>query len=222
MNPLERLISVVAPHTCLSCGKEDTILCENCAETYLSALPSRCYRCHIATSQFAVCPKCRRSVAPKHVWIATEYSGVAKDLIHCFKFERAREAHKPIAKLLDQRLPLLPKDTVVTYLPTTPSRVRVRGYDQSRLIAKEFAYRRGLLCDDLLIRVASTRQVGAGRQTRFDQLREAFEAKHPEKAQGQRVLLIDDVLTTGASIESASLVLKDSGAAVIDVAVFAH
>jgi predicted amidophosphoribosyltransferase len=64
--------------------------------------------------------------------------------------------------------------------------------------------------------------VGAGRQTRFEQLEAAFEAKNHNRTHGQRILLVDDVLTTGATIESASGVLKDSGAKGVDVVVFAH
>jgi ComF family protein len=163
-----------------------------------------------------------RKVAPRHVWIATEYNGLSKELIHRLKFERAKSASGIIASILDDFLPLLPDDTIVTYIPTTSSRIRLRGYDQSRLIAKQFAYQRSLVFEDLILRAITTRQVGSSRKTRFDQMVNAFEVKNPNTVQDQTVLLIDDVLTTGATIESASRILADSGAKRVEVAVFAH
>lgn len=222
MNPLERLISVVAPFSSLGCGKEGTILCNICSADLLGTIPSRCYRCHVATSQYAVCANCKRKVALKHVWVATEYAGIIKDLVRVYKFERAKAAHGVIASLLDEFLPLLPPETIVTYVPTTTSRVRQRGYDQSRLIARSLAYKRGLLFDDILLRASNTRQVGSGRKDRFAQLEGAFEIKQISKVNNQRILLVDDVLTTGATLESASKVLSEAGAKVIDAIVFAH
>lgn len=222
MNILERVLSMVAPHECVGCGKEDTLLCEVCRIDIVGTIPSRCYRCHKLTRQFQVCDTCRRKVVPRHVWIATEYSGLPKELIHRLKFERAKSASGIIATILDNFLPLLPDDTIVTFIPTTPSRIRVRGYDQSRQIAKRFAYLRGLVFEDLISRSATTRQVGSSRKTRFEQMANAFEMKKQKVIQGRTVLLIDDVLTTGATIESASRLLADSGAKRVEVAVFAH
>lgn len=222
MNPLERIISVVAPFTCLGCGKEGSLLCGWCSAGLMGTIPSRCYRCHVATRQYSVCANCKRKVSLKHVWVAAEYTGVTKELIHAYKFERAKAAHQVIAALLDEFLPLLPPETIVTHVPTTSSRVRQRGYDQSKLIARSLAFKRGLLFDSLLLRTSNTRQVGSARKDRFAQLEGAFEAKGGPRNKNQRILLVDDVLTTGATLESASKVLSEAGAKVIDAVVFAH
>lgn len=221
MNVLERAITLLAPHHCLGCGVEDTLLCEQCATGITGLVPPRCYRCHAVTQQSKVCPNCRRKVSLLRVWVAAEYNGLAKDLLYKLKFERAVSASTIVAGLLDETLPLLPKGTVVTYVPTTNSRVRLRGYDQSKCIAKQLAFRRKLVFEELLIRRTSSRQVGVDRKTRFEQLVNAFEPKSTTRIKGAKILLIDDVLTTGATIESASAVLMKSGAKQVEAAVFA-
>ena len=110
----------------------------------------------------------------------------------------------------------------MTYVPTAHGRVRVRGYDQARLLAKALARRRGWQYQALLSRTGSGRQVGSTRQQRFTQLETAFKLDSSRKAIEGHILLVDDVLTTGASVEAASSVLKSAGAKTIDVAVFAQ
>jgi len=156
----------------------------------------------------------------RHVWVATEYENVAKQLIYKLKFDRAGAGSKTIAKALSECLPDLPKDTLVTYVPTANKRVRIRGYDQSKLISKELAKIRGWKHTDALRRLGSSRQVGSSRKQRLQQLEGAFLVINEARIENGRILLIDDVLTTGSSIETASKVIKKAGAKSIDAAVF--
>ena len=157
-----------------------------------------------------------------YVWVATEYEGAAKDLVHKFKFERAKSAAKIIAQYLDERLPYIKPDVVVTHLPTATARARVRGYDQGELIAREFAALRGLLFLPLLARSGQSRQVGASRKQRLMQLEQSFMPVKVAFIKRAHILLIDDVLTTGATLETAAKVLKLAGAKSINAAVFAQ
>jgi predicted amidophosphoribosyltransferase len=95
----------------------------------------------------------------------------------------------------------------------------MRGYDQAQIIARELAKRRQLTYRQLLSRSGGHRQVGASRKSRFSQLKGAFIATGRTPP---HVLLVDDVLTTGASVESAAKELKRSGAKTVEVAVFAQ
>jgi ComF family protein len=221
MNIMDRLVSTVAPHICLGCGKEGSLLCKNCSDNRPSP-PSRCYRCHKASIQFQVCSGCRKKTGLSHVWIACDYEDIAKELVHYFKFERARAAADDIAGLLDSCLPILPDGTIVTHIPTVSSRIRQRGYDQAQLIARGLARKRAYQYRPLLERTIKTRQVGAKRQDRFAQLQSAFSLLDQKQIEHQRILLVDDVLTTGATLESAAAVLRTAGACSIDGLVFAH
>lgn len=223
MNPLERLVSFVAPHLCISCGSEGSLLCESCRLSGLPSLPSRCYRCHQATKQSRTCRNCRRTTSITHAWVVSEYQGAAKELIHKLKFERAKAAAGVIAALLDECLPLLPGDITVAHIPTAQKRIRIRGYDQAYLIAVQLARRRGWRHKTLLDRHGSLRQVGATRQLRLRQLEGVFVSRTERHGTiSPHVLLVDDVLTTGATIEAATKTLKAGGVKTIDVAVFAQ
>ncbi len=222
MNIIELAISTIAPHNCLGCGQTGPIFCDNCRRTALSAPPSRCYRCHQATSQNKTCQNCRKRTGLSHVWVAANYEGNAKKLVYKLKFDRLRAASRPMAAAMDENLPILPSSVIITHLPTANNRVRRRGYDQAQLIAKNLAKRRRLAYQCLLVRKGATRQVGSSRSSRFGQLKGVFSIKNQKALSGAHILLIDDVLTTGASVESAAKTLKAGGAKTIDVSVFAQ
>ena len=203
----------VAPYDCLNCGREGSLLCAWCRPDVALPLPSRCYRCHKLTIDSAVCGTCRRRTVLKHVWMATQYDGAMKELIRRFKFERAKDATFVLADILDEAAPYYPAGTVISYVPTATSRVRQRGYDQAAELAKAFARKRGLLpVLPLLYREGQARQVGATRQERLEQLQSALRPRNQGRIQGASIILIDDIVTTGATLEAASKILKQAGA----------
>lgn len=219
---LDKIMGVLAPHVCVVCGSEGSLLCAWCRPDALLVVPERCYRCSALSAQSAVCDKCHKHSPLQHVWVGGLYQGVAKDLVYGLKFARARAAAQLIASLLDETVPALPAGTVVTYIPTASSRVRLRGYDQARLIAQAFAGTRGLDMKPLLRRQGQSRQVGADRKHRLEQAAKNYVATETSSIKNKEVLIIDDILTTGATLESAAKVLKKAGAKQLHAAVFAQ
>lgn len=219
---LETVIALLAPHVCVGCGAEGEIVCAWCMHDEFERVPSRCYRCKRLTREFRVCPSCRSRSRVRRVWVATPYEGIAEQLIRRYKFARARAAAVPIAHLLDATLPHLPSDTLITFVPTATRRVRQRGYDHAELIAKEFAGLRSLSCKRLVTRTSQARQVGATRHQRQTQLRNAFLIVDESACRHKNVLVIDDVVTTGATVEAVAAVLRMAGARHVDVATFAQ
>lgn len=222
MNVLEKLISLIAPHKCLICGISGAVICQFCIDMELQTAYSRCYRCHRLTRQSTVCRSCRSSVSLHHVWVAANYDELSKKILYQLKFNRARAAGATIAQIISRTLPDLPNDIIVTHIPTASNRIRVRGYDQAHLIAVELAKIRSWRYDSLLLRVSKSRQLGAGRQERFKHLEQALVARKKKYPDYQHILLIDDVTTSGATIEAAAKQLKQAGARTIDAAVFAQ
>jgi ComF family protein len=145
---------------------------------------------------------------------------LSKELIHRLKFERASAAADDIAALIVQKIEL-PTDAVVTYVPTAPARVRTRGYDQAYLIARAVARRTGLPCTPLLARARTDRQVGKDRHARQQQMKQAFYTSKPQHAAGRRIILVDDVLTTGSTCQAAAEALAQAGAEHVEAVVFA-
>ncbi len=219
---LEKIMSVVAPHDCLICGHESKLVCDWCAHDAFPVLPSRCFRCKQITSDFAVCDKDKKHTRLRNVWVRTGYDGTAKQILQVYKFERARSAASVIAQAMDEALPYLDSKTLVVPVPTATSRVRERGYDQALLLAREIARSRRLAWSRAVTRVSQTRQVGSSRQKRIAQLKNSFLVVQPDMVKGQDVLLVDDVVTTGATLEAVTLALRQAGAKSVRALVFAQ
>lgn len=215
-------MTVLAPHNCLVCGDEGNLICNWCKPDAFTAVPPRCYRCRKATVDSRVCFTCRRQGKLTNVWAVTDYDKTAQDLIYKLKFERAQAAADLIAEYLHETLPYLKPETLVTFAPTANKRRRERGYDQAELIAKALARKRGLRFAQTLIRAEDFRQTGARRDQRLKQLSGAFWSIRSYLYKKSTVLIIDDVLTTGATLQEAAKTLKQAGAKQISAAVFAQ
>lgn len=218
----EYIISTIAPHLCLSCRIEGTLLCKVCALT-LPGPAGGCVFCHSRLQgkiHTYACRRCQSTLPFDHLIIAVSYEGVAKELVHKLKFERARAAANPIAQILASCVGVANRCSVVAHVPTANKRVRQRGYDQSALLGRQLARHLGLPAASLLRRHGSKRQLGQGRRTRQEQLKDAFWTS--ADLTKQHVILVDDVITTGASIQHATAVLRAAGAASITVVVFAR
>lgn len=222
MPSMDSIVGLIAPHDCLVCGQEGDLLCRWCAPDVLDSLPSRCFMCHAQTIDFATCDLCRRKSVLSHVWIRTEYSQLPKQLVHVLKFGRAKAAAAVIAQQMAGALPYLPVETIVTHIPTATSRRRQRGYDQAELIARQLAAMCNLQHVTLLVRHGHARQVGANRKVRLSQMQSVFRAQKVAVLQGKTVLVIDDVMTTGATLEAAASTLRQAGAKKLFASTFAH
>lgn len=218
---LDRLLGLLAPHVCIMCGMEGALLCERCLPDAIAPIPERCYRCGATSANSAVCTSCRRNTPLRHVWVTSQYEGPPKELIHALKFGRTKHAAKVVATYLDETVPELQPETLVTFVPTATNRVRQRGYDHAQVIARLFAKHRGLRCSSLLVRYGQSRQVGSDRKHRFAQATKNY-GIGTNIPKGARILLIDDILTTGATLESSAAVLKKAGAKQVNAAIFAQ
>lgn len=217
MRVIEHIISTIAPHECLGCGLEGSLLCAACSQQ-LPPIPERCYRCLRTNPGSVTCKSCRSSSALYSVTPITTYDGLAKELVQKLKFERARAGATTVAALLAEHL-TLPTNTVITHVPTATSRVRERGYDQAALIARQLAAQTGAMYLPLLGRLGQQRQVGKTRLERHQQMQQLFVAVKSQVP--SQILLVDDVITTGATLEACAKILKAAGAKRVSAAVFA-
>ena len=218
----EKFISIIAPHSCLRCGNEGSVLCNWCKPDAITPLPSRCYNCRAITADSRVCPKCKRSSKLRHVWVATEYTGVAKELIKLFKFERAQEVAAVIGQAMANTLPYLAPTSLLVPVPTATTRLRARGYDHTLLLTKEISKHKKVTYQSVLARLGQSRQVGSKRLARHTQLAGSFIVKNPLLVKGIDIILVDDIVTSGGTLEAAAAELKKAGAKSVSAVVFAQ
>lgn len=146
------------------------------------------------------------------------YEGIAKELMHAFKFGGKRYLAKYfVSFMIDTYLDNPFNCDVVIAVPISKRKYLERGYNQSELLAKELANRLNIEYDDsLLKKIKDTKnQVGLGKKERIENLRGAFLAS--KEVKGKTVLLIDDVLTTGSTVNECSKELMKKGANSVQV-----
>lgn len=215
----DSILARLAPYECLGCGAEGQLLCPACMPG-LVPLPSRCYRCRRITEEYKTCAACRKQTVLYSVQPRAQYDGLAKALVWKLKFGGAQAAATEMARLMKERISMT--GVLLIPVPTATSRVRRRGYDQSVLLARAIAREAGTTTLTCLRRSGQNEQVGADRRRRVMQLQGAYHCTNPELIQGKHVLLVDDVLTTGATLETAAKALKLAGAARVSAVVFAQ
>jgi ComF family protein len=208
---LDGLVGLVAPFECLACGREGKLLCASCRARRLKPKRSTCFLCNALTQNYQTCATCRRKTRASGVVAAIHYEGIVKQLIGRLKYHRAAAAAGELTEILWPRLKA-GRYTMVTAVPATPKRFRLRGYNQSRLIARALAQRLGLPYRELLYRSGSSRQVGTSRRQRLTQMQGAMRPAAGYRISGHQILVVDDVVTTGATISEAARALKQAGA----------
>lgn len=211
---LGRLLDWLLPPRCGGCGALGSWLCRPCTARIRRLEEPLCRRCGReleSRGQPCACAARLRHLA--RLRAAAAYEGPLERAVHRFKYRGWRALAPPLAGLLLARLAVdgLPAASVVA-VPLHPARERRRGYNQSELIAAELRRALGLgTPSGRLKRVRDTRpQVGLDRLRRAANVSGAFRWEG-ESGHGEPVLLVDDVVTTGATLEAAAAALKSAG-----------
>ena len=230
MNLLETgraLLDLVYPRSCAGCGGavggEGTYLCWECLSQLLVVRRPFCAVCgdpvEGRVDQDFVCyPCCDDPPAFDTARSAARYDGVLRTALCELKYRKGVWMEPDLVQILHGCLTAhhagLPLDAVVC-VPLHPSKQRRRGYNQARLLAAGLARRVGLpLLEGVLERVRATpTQTGLTAPHRKDNVRNAFRACRGSSVAGRRLLLVDDVMTTGATLSECARALKKAGAA---------
>lgn len=213
---IDNLIAFLAPHPCVGCNKQGDLLCANCKYDIISEPFSACAACgkNIAGTN-GICSKC--TVYYQCGWCVADRRDQLERLINAYKFTNVRAGFRPLADLLDERLPQLPENTVIVPIPTISSHIRQRGYDHMMLIARRLGRLRKLPVVTSLRRVTNTTQRGSDARERARQAKEAFACR--ETLERDKIyLLVDDVITSGSTVKYAAKTLLDVGANTVWVA----
>ncbi len=209
------LLDLLFPPRCVVCYRVGTWLCPECVDRLPSLSGPVCPCCGVPTPDGTPCRACREApLRLEGIRSAAPYRGPVRVAIHYLKYRHARELADPLGELMARywRQDPLPAEVIVP-VPLYPSRLRRRGYNQAALLAWALSRRIGLPMDeDALCRVRATAsQMRLKAADRRRNVEGAFQCTS-DRLNGRRVLLVDDVCTTGATLEACADVLRAGGA----------
>jgi competence protein ComFC len=234
-NPLRGLVSLLYPSFCAACAggvEPGENLCDCCAGKAPLIRPPFCAKCSQPfegeiTDTFT-CENCENRVLHFDVAVCVYRSrGVVRKVMHDFKYGRQIHLRHVIGRWLvaaldDPRLAGRRFDFIVP-VPLHPARKRERGFNQAELLARELQRQSGIQVASVLQRTRYTNtQTQFDRAERMENLRGAFRLRRDCNVQDLRMLLVDDVLTTGSTLSECAAVLKKAGALSVHAATAAR
>ena len=230
-----QLLDFLYPLYCVLCGvkvpADSGELCADCLETFPKNGPPFCPYCglgQLAQPDPTLCPSCQgKPFVFDQAWAPFLYEGPVRECLHHFKYRERALLAKPLSERLvhfaKTFLPLTGFDVLMP-VPLFSKRERERGYNQSLLLSRPLSVAAGLpLFTRSLLRSRETAsQISLSKKGRLKNVSIAFRVRSPHLLQGKRVLLLDDILTTGATANACAATLKEAGASSVCVLTLAR
>jgi len=217
---LNSLINCIFPSLCLSCGRKigENILCKRCSEKIEFLLPPLCKMCSqpLKKKEVYICSKCKgKNFFYDQLISAVYYKEPIISLIHLFKYNYYDFLSEFFSSLIIKQLNTLgfnyKEFDFITNVPSHPVRIKERDYSPTKLIAYQCAQKMKIPFQEVLIckylHKSQTKLSFGERQTN---VKGVFESK--DNVKDKKIILIDDVVTTKATLSECSKVLKEKGA----------
>ena len=213
------ILDALYPLECVGCGGSGKVICDQCAEALPFLGPPHCRVC-AAPSVSELCQACARSARRfDGVRAPYRYEGAVRQAILALKYGGIRAAAPQLSDMLANYLEANPMPgDLMAPVPMHPSRRRERGYNQAELLARPVAEHCDIPYQDhLLVR---TRRVDpqagmASAATRTTNVAASVAVPRPSDVDGAQVILVDDVATTGSTLDACAAALKESGAVTV-------
>jgi len=219
----EFVLDILFPKFCLNCGKESSYLCPDCFS--LIEILDRQY-CPFCKGPNVVldgktCGRCRKSKNLNGLFCASSYDNfIVKKMINQFKYgSLIKELSKPLSSLIIAHLANLEKqlnfaDYILIPVPLHKKKLKQRGFNQAEEIAKELSFALKIpVFNNVLAKIKQTpTQVELKKEEREKNVQGAFSCRNSGLIKNRKILLVDDVFTTGTTMEECAVVLKNAGA----------
>ncbi|MDR0953546.1 MAG: ComF family protein [Elusimicrobiota bacterium] len=220
------LLHFFFPRVCFACGidmdrKDNNLLCPTCQKDLKPIEGLICKRCGLPLKDGgAYCFNCRGSKAAKYkcsfIRSSLYFTPSSRALVHAFKYEKYIHIAKfftPIIYKTYLKNPEYFEADLIVPVPIHKSRLKQRGFNQATLLASGLSAKIDVPLLEVLVRKRKTKsQTSLGRKARQENIKEAFICPSPALVKRKAILLIDDVCTTGATLEECAKVLKAAGA----------
>ncbi len=220
----EFLLNIFFPKSCLGCKQPDTYLCRDCFNKILPASNHTCFFCEELTGGGRICLKCKKTNYLDRVIAATEYKNpLVKNLIRAFKYHYVRELTEPLSLLMINAIQNNLKVSadsdklfLVIPVPLAGSRLRYRGFNQANLLAEKISqyFHLPIVKNALKRKISYLPQAKiTSTEKRKANIKNCFDPdKEISSVENKIILLIDDVITTGATLNEAAKILKQNKA----------
>lgn len=211
----QRALDVVLPPRCVGCGRRGFEVCPQCLSALRPLGPALCPRCSVPSLGGRVCVRCARQEPILRATLARyPFEGVVRAAILALKYRSRTRLVPFLATALATALEARPLSVdVLVPVPLGPRRLRTRGFNQSELLANGLGVVAGLpIATEALIRRRETaQQTALPARRRRQNVANAFTVVDAEAIAGKRLLLVDDVCTTGATLEACASALQAGG-----------
>ena len=211
------LFDFLFPPICLGCDKEieTGLICYQCANQISTSALGVCARCGYPLKYYESCKNCRTDVILPRTRALGGYTEPFSPLIHALKYQGKQSLAKIFSKGLTGLLnsdPILKQADAIIPIPLHPARQRERGYNQTELLGLELSRQTCIPIINALKRKKNTKsQTTLNPAKRQENMRGAFVVKNSSLVLNKKVILIDDVMTSGATISSAAQTLLNAG-----------
>lgn len=212
----EKILNLIFPNVCGFCEKiNNNSLCKKC-ELNLSKYEINCIKDYTKDKQKYF----------DYLFCALKYENIVREKILKYKFNENSYLYKTFAKIIiknEKIYRFLKLYDIIISVPMHKNKFSIRGYNQSELIAKEIAKQTKIdFGKDVLLKVKNTKvQSTLTKTQRTQNIKGAFLVKNTDKIKNQKIILVDDIYTTGSTVNECSKVLKNAGAKEICVVTIA-
>lgn len=219
------VLDLLFPKRCVSCRKFGSYFCTVCQSKIEFISQPICPACGRPAIDGATHHGCQTRYGLDGMWAFAHYKGPVKQAIHQLKFRFVSDlVVQTVDILVKNRSGYLPQFDLFTPVPLHISREKFRGFNQSLLIAKELGKQFQIPVNEKILKkiIASKPQTELKREERLKNLKGAYECIDEKQVRGKKVVIIDDVSTTRATLFECAKALKRSGAKVVWGIVLAH
>ena len=211
-------LDILFPQKCILCGEFGGLVCLECAKSIEKIKTLTCPQCGKISEDGRYCKICRsnKKVILKGILVSAHYdSEIVKKMIYGLKYDGLTDLSEMLAELLIEKIEKRfdPQNTVIVPVPLHIKRKNRRGFNQSELLARYVSKKLGFPGGNALVRIKNTKsQAQLPKSERLTNISGAFECEDEELVRKKRVILIDDVVSTGATLNEAANALKMAGA----------